>query len=603
MKKLLLFLLLALIVLSVFIPDAFAKDYYFPKVTVTVHINEDASFDFEEVRTYKFDGSFHWATYVLPKSGFDRIEGFSIEDENGPYKLTSNETNTSGTYVFQDQGNQYYAKFFYDATNTTKTFIFRYRVVGGIKVYKDVADFYWKLIGSGWDKSTSNFEGFVYLPQKVSEDDIKVFGHGPLNGTVERIDGNGAYYKATNVPPNTYIEARVIFPSYILPRAKIIPQEKLNDIMQEELALAKETEALKSRVKVGFVLFFGLWLIFLVIYLYMFFAFGKEPKPQKEIIYMRDIPEDLPPAIVGYLMRFENVLPQDLTATILYLVKKGYIALEVKEEERNYLLFKKKEPVTYFYKTDKNPASLDKHLAFAYDFLFDVVSEGNNFVSTDTIKKFANKRSKVALDMFNRFKSKVQEDGRKKGYFESRVKIMLLYFLLLALASIVSFLILVRSGLLFLIMFIYIFAIVFGLLGLTLRKRTQLGAEAYAEWVGLKKFLQDFSNLKEYAPNSIVVWEDYLVYATTFGIAEKVLKYIEMNLDKIPKEELARSYIFSKAIASDGTINLASINTFTVSLNTAMQAISSSAHTSTGSGGGFSGGGGGGGGGSGGGAG
>ncbi|BAL80546.1 DUF2207 domain-containing protein [Caldisericum exile] len=601
MKKVLFLFLVLLLVFSLQ-GVVLAKDYYFPKVVVTAYIRPDGSFDFEEARTYKFDGSFHWATYMLPKEGFDRIENFSIEDESGPYKLTPNETNAPGTFTFQEQGNSYYAKFFYDATNTTKTFVFKYRVIGGIKTYKDVADFYWKLIGSGWDKKTSSFEGFVYLPSTVNEGDLKVFGHGPLNGTVERIDGQGAHYIATNVPPNTFIEARVLFPSYILPNANIIPQEKLNDIMEEELAWARQTEAEKSKVRTGLTIFFGWWALFLAIYLYLFFTFGKEPKPQKDIIYMRDIPEDLPPAIVGYLMRFENILAQDFTATILYLVKKGYIALEIKEEEKNYILFKKNVPVTYFYKTDLDPSTLGGHLSFAYDFLFNVISEGNRFVSTDTIKRFSQNRSRVAYDMFKRFQKTVQKEGRALGYFEKRTMIILIYSLALALFSIVSFLILSSYGLLFLVLFWYIFIFVFALLSLALKKRTQLGAEKYAEWNGLKKFLSDFSNLKEYAPNSIVIWENYLVYATTFGIAEKVLKYIEMNIDKIPQDEFSRSYIFGKAVTTSGTFNFASINVFTTSLNSAMQALSSTAPASTGSGGGFSGGGGGGGGGSGGGA-
>jgi len=601
MKKYLIISLLFFLFFFSSVSYVSAKDYYFPKVVVTININEDGSFDIEELRTYKFDGSFHWATYTLDKSGFDRIENFTIGDETGPYKRTDTETETPGTFVFQDRGNEYYAKFFYDASNTTKTFAIKYRVVGGIKVYKDVADFYWKLIGIGWDKKTSDFEGFVYLPNPVQNvDDIKVFGHGPLNGVVERIDGTGAHYKVTNVPPNTYIEARVLFPPSVLPKAHVIPEEKLNQIMQEELTYAKQADAIKARIRSGFIGFFALWVLFLAFYLYLFFTFGKESKPQREIIYTREIPEDIPPAIVGYLMRFETVTAQDLTATILYLIKKGYIALETKEEEKNYILFKKTEPVTYFYKTEKDPSALSGHLAFAYDFLFNVISEGNNFVSTDMIKRFSKQRNKVAYDMFQRFVHAVQDEGRSLGYFENRVTIMAIYFVALVLVSFISFFVLTGTGTLFLIPLIWIFGTVFALLSFTLKKRTQKGAEAYAEWIGLKRFLEDFSNFKEYVPTSIVIWEDYLVYATTFGIAEKVLKYIEMNFDRIPKEEWQRSYIFSRVVTSTGAIDFASFNTLTTSLNTAIAALNTSVSSSTGSGGGFSGGGGGGGGGSGG---
>ncbi|PIP49454.1 MAG: hypothetical protein COX13_04035, partial [Caldiserica bacterium CG23_combo_of_CG06-09_8_20_14_all_35_60] len=127
--------------------DSFAQDYYFPFVNVRIDINNDGSFNVIEERTYNFSGDFHWATYTLGKGGYDYIEDFLIEDENGYYELTNSETSNPGTYTFTDNGSSYEAKFFYSASNENKSFTFRYKVIGGIKAYQDVADFYWKLVG------------------------------------------------------------------------------------------------------------------------------------------------------------------------------------------------------------------------------------------------------------------------------------------------------------------------------------------------------------------------------------------------------------------------------------------------------------------------
>ncbi len=51
----------------------------------------------------------------------------------------------------------------------------------------------------------------------------------------------------------------------------------------------------------------------------------------------------------------------------------------------------------------------------------------------------------------------------------------------------------------------------------------------------------DFSLIKEYPPESIAIWNKYLVYATALGIADKVRKSMEMTL---PTDELARSDIY-----------------------------------------------------------
>jgi uncharacterized membrane protein len=408
----------------------------------------------------------------------------------------------------------------------------------------------------------------------------------------------------------------VIFPSSILPKANVIPENELNEIMQEELHLSNRTTNISNsnRTNISNLVTspFGtvlLLVIFFVIYIFLYIKFGKEPKPSKEVIYTREPPQDLPPAIVGYLIRVKEVLPIDLTATILYLVKKGYITLEMKEEEKDNLIFKKKEPVIYFHKTNKDPSQLSEynHLKFTYQLLFDIIAEGKDFVSTEMIKSFSQKNSGVAYKSFNDFIEEVKADANKLNYFEDRKKITTFYYLLSLTFSFIFLLPFAISGFLrielFIFLSLFLGSVLYAILSPSLEKRTQLGADAYAEWMGLKKFLEDFSNLKEYPPTSITIWEDYLVYATTFGIAEKVLQYLQINLDKISSKEIGSSHIFSGLTTTAGTLDTTSFNAFATSLNNAFTTMTSSlGGGSGGGGGGFSGGGGGGGGGSGGGA-
>ena len=210
------------------------KDYYFPSVKISININIDGSFDVFEERTYSFLGEYSWVTYNLQKSGFSSIENFSISDESGPYKRVDFDKQSERTFILTETALSYESKFYFSANNQTKTFTISYKVKGGIPVYTDVADFYWKLIGSGWNKKTQKLEAFVYLPSEVNPEDIKVFGHGPLNGIAERIGGKGGHFVVTDVPPNTYVEARVVFPSSIL-KVQRINQKKLEEIINEEL--------------------------------------------------------------------------------------------------------------------------------------------------------------------------------------------------------------------------------------------------------------------------------------------------------------------------------------------------------------------------------
>jgi len=70
---------------------------------------------------------------------------------------------------------------------------------------------------------------------------------------------------------------------------------------------------------------------------------------------------------------------------------------------------------------------------------------------------------------------------------------------------------------------------------------TTYGEEYDAKWHNFRKYIQDFSLIKEYPPESVKIWNKYLVYATALGVADKVRKTMEMSL---PGEELARSDIY-----------------------------------------------------------
>ena len=72
--------------------------------------------------------------------------------------------------------------------------------------------------------------------------------------------------------------------------------------------------------------------------------------------------------------------------------------------------------------------------------------------------------------------------------------------------------------------YIYIFNI------LELPKEEYL--EDYKQIVGLKRYLKDYSKIKDRYPMEIALWDDYLVFAALFGIADKVSKEIKEELVK-----------------------------------------------------------------------
>ena len=65
-----------------------------------------------------------------------------------------------------------------------------------------------------------------------------------------------------------------------------------------------------------------------------------------------------------------------------------------------------------------------------------------------------------------------------------------------------------------------------------MERRTQKGADAYAKCEALKRWLKDFSRLKERPVLDIKVWGEFLVYAYLFGIADEVIDELR---DSVPE--------------------------------------------------------------------
>ena len=57
----------------------------------------------------------------------------------------------------------------------------------------------------------------------------------------------------------------------------------------------------------------------------------------------------------------------------------------------------------------------------------------------------------------------------------------------------------------------------------------QFGEDEYAKWRGLYNFLNSETLMKEREVLDLVIWEQYLVYATAFGISEKVIKALQIR--------------------------------------------------------------------------
>ncbi|MDI3543447.1 MAG: hypothetical protein PWP57_1052, partial [Candidatus Atribacteria bacterium] len=124
------------------------------------------------------------------------------------------------------------------------------------------------------------------------------------------------------------------------------------------------------------------------------------------------------------------------------------------------------------------------------------------------------------------------------------------------------------------------------------------GALEFKRWQAFRRFISDFSLMREASPVLLHIWDRYLVYAVVLGVAEELLK----NLKLYAQEKGETLVVPTWYRPVGGTFTLASLDGLS-RLNNFSNRMENLAHlrqavsTSTSVGGGFSHGGGGGGGG------
>jgi len=325
-------------------PRAAAKDFYFPEVRIDIAVEADGSFTVDENRTYAFDGEFSWATLWIPL----RVErmGRTYEAEIEDFAVFED-----GTPLRTEQGgsrDRLEAKWYYRARDERKTFSIHYRVRGGIRTSGEATELYWQPIGSGWDKPASLAVVTVSLPEPVSgASELLVYGHGPLSGRSEIVDLQTARFTVPNLPAGRMVEIRMVWPAGIvsgLPDAGLTfasvraEEERFVDetiarasaAQAEAARRTRRTERLVQAYLFGLIALPILWLPF---FMRTWRAVGKDYAFTDIPDYFREIPSDLPPALVDLLQREGiSVAPAAFTATIFDLARRGFLEIEDRTE-------------------------------------------------------------------------------------------------------------------------------------------------------------------------------------------------------------------------------------------------------------------------------
>ena len=344
------------------------------------------------------------------------------------------------------------------------------------------------------------------------------------------LDKHTVYGEWDFLNANTKIDMRVVFDNELVPdNKKKTNVMALDNILkfEEEQAMIQNNLRKKARIKILIAnIIEGAWVLGFILIGYNFYKkYDKEYKAKFNNEYMRDIPTTYGPEILGYLLSASNIKPEYLSASVMELIRKKNLKVEMDINDKNKFTI-----------TMSNKDNLTDTEEVLIDFLINEVGNGVSVTSED-IKKASKKEYTSFIKKYTEWKNKVIEKGKEENFYEnigSKQAIGILYSLLgLGIFSLVLGLNL-DNTLVYFVLIISIFGIVYFAVA---KKRTIKGCEDYAKWMAFKKFLLDFGRFNDKEILEIHLWEKYLVFATVFGIADKVEKAMNMKIKELNYDE------------------------------------------------------------------
>ena len=511
---------------------SFAASFRIEKLDIEANLQKDGSMVVSEAVTYDID-EINGVYFDIDAKGFGELQYIQVfeDDSTGGFKEVD-----SSNYEVSVSDELYRIKLYSKNHNNRRTFKFVYKLPEAITVYDDVAQFNRKMVGKEWQQGINYITAKVIIPVPVSYDNsnILVFGHGPLTGEVDK-EGNTVIYKLNNYYPGDFLEAHILMEPEIFSeynKSKIVHKDMKQKLLDMEAKLADEANAERDKArrqpnkfkklfgKQGLMLgvLVSIWgaLIF-----YIYGIYRRKNRVKNSVgKYLRELPDDSSPALVGSFMT-DSISGNEILATIVDLIRRKILRLETSEE---------KSIITLVGNTEK----LSAQERVIVDIYINDFGDGKSL----DLKSFGffQKVPMSTARKFEKWKTIIQSEMNRKDLVFEGFKGMgkdLFYKSLCGIILGIKFFGNILEKAMESKMFLII--IIMGvILFISLTKarypRKEL-AEAKDKWQAFKNFLSDYSQLEEAKITSVHLWEQYFVYAVALGVSEKVVKAYKKALD------------------------------------------------------------------------
>lgn len=584
-KKLKIIMISIILAVIALIPNNVLADgpsYDITNYDMDAYIQEDGTIHIDESITYYFSSSANGLTrdlryfYKTNKDSMEpnsaRYQATGIENitvaVTNPANITTNFTKASnaekgdnGVYtvdaVNADRTDGYDIMVYSPiSSNNFQTVHYSYDITDAVVQYNDMSEIYYNFIGNGIETDVDEFNLDIYLPKSINMDDVKYYPHTyatKLEDIQVMLDSasNCISFNIRNIPSGKPVDARIVFPNTVLMNCtkKYNNDYDFNSLYKIENSMSLGNTRYFIHITINVIL-----VVLLVILCIIFLTYGiikskKYRTTVKNANYFRDIPKRL------NLLEYQALLPAKSTnalssnliiATILDLTNRKILNMETKKGAN------KKKEADYEYNVSINQNADFTQLCpyekqiLSLIFSDQISTDFNASAYTETTVELNARFKEISknrklVQQISKASSKKLIDN-KKMYKKVKTS-LILNFIILIVTLLIVFLFntLVMNpdkalGIIELIIssiFIALFSfIVVVILDDLYKIPTDQYAQEQKEVLGLWKYLKDYSLIKDRYPIEISIWNEYLVFASLFGIADKVAKEFKEELIK-----------------------------------------------------------------------
>ena len=526
---------------------------------------KNSYFDYDSIKVSVYDDSGHYyfdeLTSSTPNSGeyykYDNCVGFSwnhndVEHDGYPLHYYTDGYDKELVYVYLNNG-----------LPNPINLKYEYTIKNALNKYDDVSELNWNFASPLESIGVENVSLTLNLPAKCSSyttstefntDSILAYGHGNVQSEFVNFSNTKIQTKTEFLKENwdDKLELRVLIPNKIDVFPNVAAANKISAsrpgyqiLEEEENRLHELDQKVIENYKIKTMWFVPSNLIIagvcFAIIIFLYYKFDKERTPKFDAEYLREPPSKILPSALSYLVNEKEVVKETFNATLISLIRKKYITIDsngavLTDEKANYRLTRAPE--------GEQKEELNDDERFVLNLLFDRM-----FKDTFTMEDLDRALSKES--MATQYETSIENWQRssakkasKLGYFDDlRQTSSFGIFGIIGMAIMFYFLLTAYVGLsmsylniLFPTLAAYV-SILLIQYSVSITRKSKEGIEEYSKWMAFKKFLTDFSHFEDYDMMSVIMWEEYLVYASVFGIADLVEKQIRIKLKDISLDE------------------------------------------------------------------